>query len=224
MSWQERSRGPGCLLYQLLRMFDDAGLPLPPRRGTIKFHFCRGECLRISNKAAILFPSQRTTRPRRGVGSSFFVYSPANWFCGIHAPFHLPTPPVRPPSPPRPPFRHPPPRPPAVLRLEGRGRARLFRGTQIRGVRVRGVLESTRGENPADCHRQKSSSVQLPRLPGFLPKQEVPFVLRRVSVPASILRDEVSTGRIHGPACSRFLEGTMRQDSLRAHAWARARY
>lgn len=58
-----------------------------------KISFLPGECLRISNKAVILFSLQRTTRPCRGVGFfSFFVYSPANWFCGIHAPFPLPRP------------------------------------------------------------------------------------------------------------------------------------
>ena len=67
----------------------------PPLPGSAdyKISFLPGECLRISNKAVILFPSRRTTRPCRGVGFfSFFVYSPANWFCGIHARF----PPSRP--------------------------------------------------------------------------------------------------------------------------------
>jgi len=55
---------------------------------TIKFHFCRANVFELAIKQRFSPPSQRTTRPRRGVGSfSFFVYSPTNWFCGIHRPF-----------------------------------------------------------------------------------------------------------------------------------------
>lgn len=55
---------------------------------TIKFHFCRANVFELAIKQRFSPPSQRTTRPRRGVGPfSFFVYSPTNWFCGIHRPF-----------------------------------------------------------------------------------------------------------------------------------------
>lgn len=58
---------------------------------TIKFHFCRANVFELAIKQRFSPASQRTTRPRRGVGPfSFFVYSPANWFCGIHRPFSLP--------------------------------------------------------------------------------------------------------------------------------------
>lgn len=150
-------------MYQLPRMFGDAGAP-PAPQADYKISFLPGECLRISNKAVILFPSQRTTRPCRGVGFfSFFVYSPANWFCGIHAPF-------------------PPPCPDPLLVLlfsvlilvprpsDGAGRrVRLFRGTQIRGVRVRGVPVSTRGEKPPALSSAKII-LDVRRKPGgFLP-------------------------------------------------------
>lgn len=141
MSWQDRSRGAGRPMYSSSHVCSVTRMPLPVRKADYKISFLPGECLRISNKAVILFPSRRTTRPCRGVGFfSFFVYSPANWFCGIHARFL-------------------PPRPglaawstssasssssPGPSDEAGR-RVRLFRGTQIRGVRVRGMLT---GEHP----------------------------------------------------------------------------
>lgn len=57
---------------------------------TIKFHFCWANVFELAIKQRFSPPSQRTTRPRRGVGPfSFFVYSPTNWFCGIHRPFRF---------------------------------------------------------------------------------------------------------------------------------------
>lgn len=64
------------------------GRPLLACGRTIKFHFCRANVFELAIKQRFSPPSQRTTRPRRGVGPfSFFVYSPTNWFCGIHRPF-----------------------------------------------------------------------------------------------------------------------------------------
>lgn len=147
-------------------MFDDA-VPLLPRRGTIKFHFCRANVFELAIKQRFSSPSQRTTRPRRGVGSfSFFVYSPANWFCGIHAPFHL--------------LRHPsatttPPPPPPPLALSSSGPLagvltevdRRRRVTGYFGVRKyaecmrEGCRRAPAVRTHRDCHRQKSSSVRF---------------------------------------------------------------
>lgn len=116
----------------------DVGLLLAYGR-TIKFHFCRENVFELAIKQRFSPPSQRTTRPRRGVGPfSFFVYSPANWFCGIHHPFFssssLPSSTILPQS------------------QEGPW---LFRGTQIHPVCVWGMSEreGDRGERERESKR-----------------------------------------------------------------------
>lgn len=52
------------------------------RRRTIKFHFYQANVFELAIKQR--FSPDNEATPHRGVGSfSFFVYSPANWFCGI---------------------------------------------------------------------------------------------------------------------------------------------
>ena len=54
------------------------------RRRTIKFHFYQANVFELAIKQR--FSPDNEASPHRGVGSfSFFVYSPANWFCGIYA-------------------------------------------------------------------------------------------------------------------------------------------
>lgn len=114
---------------------------------TIKFHFCRANVFELAIKQRFSPPSQRTTRPRRGVGPfSFFVYSPTNWFCGIHRPFFSSSS-----SPSSTPFS------PAV----SQGSPELFRGTQIHPARVRGVPTSGHsGHQPRVTSSTKVSVVQ----------------------------------------------------------------
>jgi len=98
---------------------------------TIKFHFCRANVFELAIKQRFSPPSQRTTRPRRGVGPfSFFVYSPTNWFCGIHRPFSSSSSSSS-----------------SALRSlsPSQGSPELFRGTQIHRARMRGVPTSSRG-------------------------------------------------------------------------------
>lgn len=114
---------------------------------TIKFHFCWANVFELAIKQRFSPPSQRTTRPRRGVGPfSFFVYSPTNWFCSIHRPFSplLSSSLVA-----------------LFLRslIPSQGDPKLFRGTQIHLVCVRGVRTSVRGRQ-YNYHWQKLNVVQ----------------------------------------------------------------
>lgn len=134
----------------------------PGLRADYKVSFLPGECLRISNKAAILslFATDNEAAQRRVGPFSFFVYSPANWFCGIHRVRPFPPPRL---SPPRSRFVVPLPLPRSPIAASSQGEGQSYFGvrkyTRCRGDARGGCQSSTRGGGHVYCHRQNSAEI-----------------------------------------------------------------